>query len=136
MSIQATQDLARKAQALFDLLSEPNRHIQSTLATDNKNRLVHPNSPNAICFCLIGGILRVEGVKYSPKENINKLYSVAMKTDLAQVIGKMLVEHPDVDLNSSDIYSFNDSKPHDDVMALLATVAAFTKGAADAGIEI
>ena len=45
--------------ALRKLFSGPETWIQGTPATDAKERCVNPDSPGAVCFCIMGGVSRV-----------------------------------------------------------------------------
>lgn len=133
MSIKATQDLAVKAQALFDLLSDPEQHTRTILARDDAGNKIHPSNPKATCFCLVGGIVKIEGIR---NHNYYELYSKASTTPLGKLLSHIIRSSPHHIHHPAVLWQYNDNHPHAKVVTLLAVAAAYAKGAAEAGIEI
>ena len=91
--------------ALRELFSDPSRWTRGVEAKDSLGRIVLPLEEGAVCFCLLGGILRVT--------DDDDDRSLALTSLLEEALPPLRYQGLD---------QFNDSSEHAQVLALIETV--------------
>lgn len=98
-----------------ELLDSPEKWTKGAIARDSKGNLVSYNSPNAVCFCLLGAIYKCYA---SDKMNPDKMNPDKLPLEIRKLIGSLL------NLRSDSISYFNDApkRTFEDIKNLVNTL--------------